>query len=333
MGNNISRKHFISESIMAVASASLAGNSIGKNIFDKDVFTRNPTNRKGFESDKLKICIFSKNLQWLNYNDMASLAAEMGFDGIDLTVRPDGHVLPERVNEDLPKAVEAAQKAGLKIYTLTTNIQEANEKYAESIIKTAASLGIKHYRTGWYTYNETLDIPDNIDLIKNKFVGLEQINSQYGIYGDYQNHMGEYFGASIWDLWLALKDIKTDFIGCQFDIRHATVEGANTWIRGLQLLHSHIKTIAVKDFYWEKRNNKWQVKNISIGKGVVDFKRYFELVKKYNLPGPLSMHCEYPLGGAENGNKELTISKKQFVNIVQNDLATLKSLLQGASLI
>jgi L-ribulose-5-phosphate 3-epimerase len=39
-------------------------------------------------ADRLKINIFSKHLQFLNYYDLAEAAAEMGFDGIDLTVRP-----------------------------------------------------------------------------------------------------------------------------------------------------------------------------------------------------------------------------------------------------
>ena len=65
----------------------------------------------------LKIYIFSKHLQFLNYQDMAEAAAEMGFDGIDLTVRPKGHVLPERVETDLPKAVEAMKKGEFCSFT------------------------------------------------------------------------------------------------------------------------------------------------------------------------------------------------------------------------
>jgi len=61
----------------------------------------------------LKISIFSKHLQWLDYRGMAQTAAEIGFDGIDLTVRAGGHVLPARVQEDLPKAAKAVRKGGL----------------------------------------------------------------------------------------------------------------------------------------------------------------------------------------------------------------------------
>ena len=51
---------------------------------------------------KLKICVFSKHLQWANVKEAAAVAKEIGYDGIDLTVRAGGHVLPERVEADLP---------------------------------------------------------------------------------------------------------------------------------------------------------------------------------------------------------------------------------------
>ena len=59
--------------------------------------------------DNLNISVFSKHLQFLDYQDMANMAAQIGFDGVDLTVRPKGHVLPERVNQDLPKAIDAIE--------------------------------------------------------------------------------------------------------------------------------------------------------------------------------------------------------------------------------
>src|ERR1700730_826997 len=54
----------------------------------------------------LKISVFSKHFQWTNCHEMAAIAKDVGFDGIDLTVREGGHVMPERVEEDLPKAAE-----------------------------------------------------------------------------------------------------------------------------------------------------------------------------------------------------------------------------------
>ncbi len=36
---------------------------------------------------KLKVAIFSKHLQFLQGDELAKSAAEMGFDGVDITVR------------------------------------------------------------------------------------------------------------------------------------------------------------------------------------------------------------------------------------------------------
>jgi hypothetical protein len=62
-------------------------------------------------AQKLQICVFSKHLQWTDVHEAAAIARDIGFDGIDLTVRPQGHVLPERVETDLPAAVEAVRSA------------------------------------------------------------------------------------------------------------------------------------------------------------------------------------------------------------------------------
>ena len=43
------------------------------------------------DTDILDVSIFSKQLQFLDYKSMSEAAKEMGFDGIDLTIRPKGH--------------------------------------------------------------------------------------------------------------------------------------------------------------------------------------------------------------------------------------------------
>src|SRR5206468_1761129 len=79
-----------------------------------------PSSLKSFNSSNaIPISIFSKNLQWLNIKDMAFLARQMGFDSIDLTVRDKGHVLPERVTEDLPKAISIIKNEGLSVHCIT----------------------------------------------------------------------------------------------------------------------------------------------------------------------------------------------------------------------
>ncbi|NCB09061.1 MAG: hypothetical protein EOM73_12965 [Bacteroidia bacterium] len=79
---------------------------------------------------KRPIHIFTKCLQFLDYHEMAAVLAELEFDGADLTVRPNGQVLPENVATGLPKAMKALQKAGVGCnspYTSRIDFKENNQ--------------------------------------------------------------------------------------------------------------------------------------------------------------------------------------------------------------
>src|SRR5258708_3001490 len=70
---------------------------------------------------KLKISIFCKNVEFLEGEDLAKGAAEIGVEGIDLAVRKGGHVEPERVKQDLPPLVALIRQHGLEVPMLTTD--------------------------------------------------------------------------------------------------------------------------------------------------------------------------------------------------------------------
>jgi sugar phosphate isomerase/epimerase len=264
---------------------------------------------------------------------MAYAAAELGFDGVDLTVRPEGHVLPERVEQDLPKAYDAIKKAGINLYSIVTAITDPNDPSTEKILKTASTLGVRFYRMGWFNYDDKISIEENLQLISEKLKRLEALNTKYNIQAVYQNHSGRYFSAPIWDLAQALKMANVQTIGSQYDIYHATVEGMNAWVYGLKLMKPFIKMINIKDFQWEKKNGKWITEGVPLGSGAVEWKNYFALLKEYQLKVPISLHCEYPLGGAEGGARTLTIPKEQVLNSMRKDLLFLKQGLREAGLI
>jgi hypothetical protein len=57
---------------------------------------------------------------------------------------------------------------------------------------------------------------------------------------------------------------------------------------------------------------------------MVDFKKYFELVKLYDIKAPISMHFEYPLGGADQGAKTITVPGETIIQSMRQDLIKLK---------
>ncbi len=333
-----SRRNFIAKSMLTAAGVT-AG--VKTNILRGDSLTSNPANPVfpgQVDKDGFKISIFSKHLHWLDYKDTAKALADMGFDGADLTVRPGGHVLPEKVETDLPKASEAMSKEGKKIYMITTSVIDADDPVSEKVLKTASSLGIKHYRTGYLNYNDKNPVRNDVAKFHQQLWKLATLNAKYSISGEYQNHSGNYgqgiyFGAPIWDLAAALEKINSPWLGSQYDVYHATVEGANAWTVGLRLISQYIRSVDIKDFRWMEKDGKVRSVTIPLGEGMVDFKTFFTILKEYNVSVPLSMHFEYPLGGAENGNKELTMKKEDVLAAMKKDLDTLKKYLKEAGLV
>ena len=280
--------------------------------------------------NNLNVHLFSKHLQFLNYDNMSSAAVEMGFDGLDLTVRRKGHVLPENVLHDLPKAVEAMKKYNIAPKMMSTNVWDVNSTINKNVLETASALGFTNYRTDWLKYPEDKDIKESQVLFAKQARALEIINKKLGLIGGYQNHAGKHVGAPIWDLLPILEGTKGKFIGSQYDIRHAVIEGGESWELGLKRIKSYINSIVIKDVKWGIKSGKWQPINVPLGEGMVDFNRYFSLLKKYKINVPVSLHVEHDIGGAEKGRKKINIPQKEVFNRIKKDLIFLKETWQKA---
>ena len=63
---------------------------------------------------------------------------------------------------------------------------------------------------------------------------------------------------------------------------------------------------------------------------MVNFKAYFKLLKKYGLKPPVSLHLEYPLGGAEKGRFELTVDNQVVYDAMKKDLALIQQMWKEA---
>lgn len=268
--------------------------------------------------------VFAKPLQWLDYAGTAALVAEAGFGGIDYAVRPGGHVVPEKVQDDLPRAVEAARKAGLKVEMITTAINDPRDKHTEPLLRTAAKLGVKFYRLGNFGYDQKVGVWESLQKLKPLMKDLAALNQSLGLHGCIQNHAGVRVGGPVWDLHELVREHDPRWLGVQYDIRHATAEGGLSWPLALKLVAPWVKCTDLKDFKWQQSPGKGVVENVPIGEGIVNFDAYFKLVRELNLSGPRSVHFEYP--PFERAPKPLSDAEKRPVLLaaMKKDLAALK---------
>ena len=211
---------------------------------------------------------------------MAEASAAAGLHGIDLTVRPGGHVEPGNFERDLPAAIKAIRAAGLRCDMITTAIDSTADRRDFELLTLARSLGVRTYRMGWLRYDKDSHPVTAIDRFRRQLADLAEWNREIGITGMYQNHSGEgRVSAAIWDLFLVLRELDPDHLGCQFDIRHAVVEGGQVWPDSYRLMQPYIRPICLKDFRWGLVDGKWRIVNTPIGEGMVDFRRYLGMLE------------------------------------------------------
>jgi L-ribulose-5-phosphate 3-epimerase len=249
-----------------------------------------------------QIVIFSKHLPKLDWAQVGAKAKDLGFEGVDLTVRPKGHVLPENVATDLPKAVDAIRKAGMSVPMITTDLKSADDPAARPTFEAMKKAGITLYKPGYIRYEKDKPVLEIAAKGTKDYRGLIALGQEYGAVAGLHNHSNDDFGEAVWDYKAVLDPIPASVAGYYFDPAHAAVEGAYYgWRVSLGLVTEppgRLKMVAIKDFQWVQKNGRWQPEWCPLGKGVVDWPVVMKAIAASGFSGPMTLHSEYP-GGEE----------------------------------
>jgi len=286
----MNRRQFITAATAVAATPSLLAKQKRKNTF----------------------CVFTKPLQMLSYDDLADLIAELGFDGIEGTIRPGGQITPEQVPDELPKMMSALKKRGLEMTIMASGINNADDKLNVQQLQVAAKLGVKRYRMGYHKYDLKKPITGQMDELRPILKNLVTLNKELGLQAIYQNHSGSnYVGAPLWDLHELFKAHDPKHLAVGFDMSHATAEGTRAWPLHANLLRPRIGALYVKSFRW--KDNKRD--NCSLDEGIVDKKYPAQLIKS-GYTGPINLHVEYlkPFT-KENVPNQITAIKKDILTL------------------
>jgi len=248
----------------------------------------------------MRILMFSKMLGGKSISEAGDIIARLGFDGVDLTVRPGGHVLPENVSRDLPRAVEILNSKGLSVPMLTTAITSADDPYAEEILAVAADLDARWIKLGYWTYREFGTIKSQIDDLKRELDRLEKLARRYGVCLNLHIHSGFYMTADPFLLYWLLEGRDPQDMGAYIDPGHMFVEGGyGVWKMGIDILSDYINLVAVKDFGWFQETDPktgrkvWKRKVVPLEEGMVKWEEVFKCLKEIGFDNIISVHSEY----------------------------------------
>lgn len=250
--------------------------------------------------DNLQIGLFSKCIQDYPWEKAIAKLQDMNIGFIDLTVRPGGHIEPENAETQLPPLHEKLMKAGIAINMLTTSITDASDENTRKILGTAAKLGIKHYKIGYYVYKGFGMLAKQRGEVKKRIEELSELNGELGVRGGFHNHSNNFFGASLWDVDYVISDTNPETIGVYMDPAHAVIEGGSGgWKMGMDLISDRIIMLAVKDFRWLDRQNgcggarRHSVEVCPFDEGNVPWLEVLQILKRISFKGTVSIHSEY----------------------------------------
>lgn len=198
---------------------------------------------------------------------------------------------------------------------ITTRLLNAEDPYAEQILKTASSLKIPYARIGYHQYKDKLDIKEQILTVKKDLQRLTVLAEKYNVILGYHNHSGlNNFGGPIWDLIEVFQEINSPYLGSNFDIGHVNAEGfGGAWKANTIAMLPWIRMVAVKDFTVENNKIVW----VPLGKGCVPVKEVLDIILKQGaFQGPISVHMEYDTNSETEKLDYIRTSAQMIKNMI-----------------
>jgi L-ribulose-5-phosphate 3-epimerase len=243
----------------------------------------------------MQYCVFSKHLQEWDFTELGRRLKAAGFDGVDLTVRAKGHIEPQQAVEALPPAVEALRAEGVAVSMISTDICSADQPHARRTLETAAALGVRYWKLGYYVYETFGTVRQALAEVKARLADLAALSADLGLWAGFHNHSGPYLGANLAHVRELLEGLDPDAIGSYYDTAHAVIEGAfSGWELGLDELADRVRMLAVKDMHIIDPTRSWPSEVANPGEGWVPWAKMVARLKPLAPQiAVVSVHGEY----------------------------------------
>jgi len=243
---------------------------------------------------------FTKTFQPTPAEEAFAKIKQLGFDGLDLTVRKGGYVDPasESFEDDLAACAETWQKVGIAPGMFTTNIVDPSSPRAEDIIAAAGRYGVKYIKLG-YKILKFGSLRKQLDEWRKGVLDLVPIAEQHGVTLTLHVHCANFAGAVPFHWIPIFEQTNSDALGMYLDPCHMHIEGAvQGWLMALEMARDVAKLVAVKDYRWFEPYKVPQEGYIypiftRLEKGCTPWNQVVYALKQIGYDGPFSIHGEY----------------------------------------
>jgi sugar phosphate isomerase/epimerase len=223
------------------------------------------------------LCLFSGSVQGLEYSELPLIAKQLGFNGVDLTVRPGGHVEPRLSNVDLVRAIEEVRGPGLEVPVITTALTSPFDPTVLPVVAIAGHTQVTLFIPGFFRASNPNYLRD--------IGGLISVGARYGMACALHNYLSDDLGEAQWDPVELVAGFDPKWASLYFDPIHARQD----WEAELKRHLPRLRAVALKDFQMVDG----QAKPCPLGQGTVDWPKFFAILAEAKYYGPLSLRMDY----------------------------------------
>ena len=234
--------------------------------------------------------VFTKPWREPEIGALGELVAAMGFDAVELPVRPGYQVAPAEVATALPAAVRELGRAGVTIASVASGTDEATfAACAEAgvpFIRIMVPIGPDGYAATGAEFRRSLDV-------------LAQSADRHGVRVAIQPHYDDYIADSS-ELFALLRDVDPRFVAAIWDSAHDALARKRPE-HGLELLWPWLGIVNLKSAYFARVEDAvsahadpvWEPVFTDARSGMAEWGRALGYLAEHGFAGPICLTAEY----------------------------------------
>lgn len=256
-----------------------------------------------------RFTVFTKPWRADTLDQLADRVAAMGFDGVELTVRPGYQVEPETAERELRAAVALLADRGLCVPSVA-GPREPN------VVRACGAAGVPILRV-FEQIDRAAGFDASIDRLRRDYDDLAPVLRESGVILGIQNHSG-YCPGSAAAMRLLLRDTDPDRFGIVLDPAHCALDGEpeslavdTAWPR---LALVNLKNARYRETERDEHGaRQWEVEWVGGTDGLCSWPLVARTLEARGYRGDLCLSAQYSEGDVEAlAREDLRFARRLF---------------------
>lgn len=235
----------------------------------------------------MKHSAFTVLLPDKNLDEVFQLLRELNYDGVELRVKEDYHVPPDKILSSVKKLEDLMNQYKLEIPVLGTYLSIKEQKTLLPVFEAADILGANGVRV---SLGPPLDVQQSywsaLDEVKKELENFIKAIQPFKAKALFEIHFKTLISSPSL-AYLLLKSFDPGKIGIIYDPGNMIIEGREDWKVGVEVMKDYIWHVHAKNTSWRKEEEwNWSLDELECG--MVNWEEVMRALLSINYSGYIS---------------------------------------------